>query len=416
MKVSIIIPVFNRCDYTVKCLETLYKNTFTPGSFPSQREIEVIVVDNGSSDETPSFLKEAAIRYPYLKVLTNTRNEGFARATNQGAQIAQGKYLVFLNNDTEPQPGWLKPLVDMVDRESRIGVVSGKLLFPWGTLQHAGMVIVRDQRLDNFPSPVHIYYQQPGDLAEAGIVRRYQVLTAACLLVRRALFEKAGPLDEHYFNGYEDVDLCLAIGKLGYQLVYQPASRVIHHEFGSGWTRFVKGSQNLQRFLEKWGKTLVPDFIRTGSGPYRLNPYSPTAALNPGLSGKWLPLNHLPPGYVSAEYFLLGEKYHAAGHPNWKYYYRKSLRILLAREKITGQETYRIASIYKRLGNYSAAEQRFQVVIDTHHDQDLAAGAYFHLGELKVQQGNSSYAAHLFREVLKRNPQHQKAQDYLNEI
>ena len=98
---SIIIPVFNQVEFTARCLETLYANT------PLDRVHEVIVVDNASSDGTGTFLEEARKRYPKLKVLTNRENLLFAKACNQGADVAGGDYLVFLNNDTEPLAGWL---------------------------------------------------------------------------------------------------------------------------------------------------------------------------------------------------------------------------------------------------------------------------------------------------------------------
>ena len=249
--VSIIIPLFNNVEFTRHCLEAL--TTSTP-----QHLHELILIDNGSSDGTSELINGLPSD---IKVIRNAKNQGFAKACNQGAQAADGKYLLFLNNDTEPKPGWLEPLFNTAEQDTCISAVGSKLLFPDGTIQHAG-VIIADDRMT--PDPLvgkHIYYGFPADHPEANISRGYQALTAACLLVRRDAFEAVLGFDEGYWNGYEDVDLCFKLGLKGRKLIYQPASVVVHHESKSGSERFAKAAQNIQRLHDKWLGTIQPDVI-----------------------------------------------------------------------------------------------------------------------------------------------------------
>jgi GT2 family glycosyltransferase/Flp pilus assembly protein TadD len=254
--VSIIIPVFNQLAYTRRCLESLSRNT-PDGSY------ELIIVDNGSSDGTAEFLEN--LRLP-VHVITNPENNGFARACNRGAEAAHGDYLLFLNNDTEPESGWLEPLVEVIHADSTIGATGSKLLFPDGTIQHAGVVIADDRTTGDPLIGKHIYYGKPADIPEASARRRYQALTAASLLVRSSAFFQAEGFDENYWNGYEDIDLCFKLGKLGYKLVYVPESIVVHHESKSGAERFAKAAGNIELLHGKWLGRIIPDLTIKSDG------------------------------------------------------------------------------------------------------------------------------------------------------
>lgn len=249
--VSIIIPLFNNLEFTRRCLETLTAGT-------PQHLYELVLIDNGSTDGTHGFLSSLPT---FVKVIRNPNNQGFAKACNQGALAANGKYLLFLNNDTEPQPGWLEALLSIADQDPAVAAVGSKLLFPDGTIQHAGVVIADDWVA---PDPLvgkHIYCGLPADHPEANISRNYQAMTAACLLVRRDAFEAVQGFDEGYWNGYEDVDLCFKLGQKGWKIVYQPASVVVHHESKSGSERFAKAAQNIKRLHDKWLEIIQPDVI-----------------------------------------------------------------------------------------------------------------------------------------------------------
>lgn len=254
-RVSIVIPVFNKLEFTRPCLESLAR-TLAPGL------AEVIVADNGSTDGTLEYLKSLGSA---VRVVRNPENLGFARACNLGAREAHAPLVLFLNNDTEAHEPWLEPLVALMDADPRVVAAGSKLLFPDGTIQHAGVMLLDDQHL---PDPLvarHVHHGAPGDLPDANVRRAYQALTAACLLVRRAAFLDAGGFDEGYWNGYEDVDLCLELQSRGGLLVYEPASVLTHHESKSGAQRFTGTLANIARLHERWlGRATVDGVVEPG--------------------------------------------------------------------------------------------------------------------------------------------------------
>ncbi len=250
--VSIVIPTFNNLELTQQCLEAVARNTRTAH--------EIIVVDNASADGTREFLRQqqAAGR---LRAILNEENIGFAHACNQGARAAEAQLVLFLNNDTVPQPGWLQPLVEVLASDASAGAAGSKLLYPDGTIQHAGIVICNDQKAQDPLLARLLYRGEPGDLKDANTARQFQSLTAACILVRKSAFFLVGGFDEGYWNGYEDVDLCFKLRERNWKLVYQPASVVIHHESKSGPERFAKAQQNILRLHQKWLGKIQPDLV-----------------------------------------------------------------------------------------------------------------------------------------------------------
>jgi GT2 family glycosyltransferase/Flp pilus assembly protein TadD len=234
---SIIIPVWNRAELSKQCLMALA--AVTVGI-----TYEVIIVDNGSTDETP-WLLGALIGD--VRVITNTTNLGFAKACNQGAAAARGKYLVFLNNDTIPLKGWLMPLVTEVEEHADVGIVGSKLLYADGTVQHAGIVLDRQHRL-----PYHIYRSFASEHPAVNQRREFQAVTGACCLIRRTNFEEVGGFDESFVNGFEDVDLCMKVGEKGLKIVYQPRS-VLYHLEGQTPGRKAHDDQNAELYLGRWG-------------------------------------------------------------------------------------------------------------------------------------------------------------------
>lgn len=255
--VSIIIPTFNKWDLTKKCLDSIYKHT------PHELNYELIIVDNASTDETRKELKRYGNKFPAFKILLNDKNLGFAKANNLGAANAKGKYLLLLNNDIEVKPGWLENLRNVLDNDETVAAAGSKLLFPDNTIQHAGVVILNDKRKEiNDPLVArHFRWKESADEPDTNIKRTYQALTAACLMVRKKAFEEAGGLDEGYWNGYEDIDLCFKLKAKGYKLVYQPESVLIHYESQSGAERFSRASENIKRLHNKWLGKIIPDFV-----------------------------------------------------------------------------------------------------------------------------------------------------------
>jgi glycosyltransferase involved in cell wall biosynthesis/Flp pilus assembly protein TadD len=236
VKSSIVIPVFNKIEYTRQCLEALFKTT-PRGLF------ELIVVDNSSSDGTQEYLKKLAGE---IKIITNEYNLGFAKACNQGARAARGELLVFLNNDTVPLAGWLEALIETAEYNISIGIVGGKLLYPDGKIQHAGVGFINgipDHPLRNFP----------GDHPEANETRELDMVTGACLLIKKDLFFECGGFDEQYKNGVEDIDLCLKVRMNGYKVIYNPKSTLYHYE-GKTPGRYNHVKENLKIFFARWKK------------------------------------------------------------------------------------------------------------------------------------------------------------------
>ena len=234
---SVIIPVWNRCELTRACIEALTKTI-------DQISWELIVVDNHSTDETTAFLSTLS---GDVQIIHNQDNMGFAKACNQGAQAARGKYLVFLNNDTIPQPDWLRPLVSEVEEHPEVGVVGSKLLYADGSIQHAGVVFMRSHLI-----PYHIYRGVLNTIPAVNQRREFQAVTAACMLVRRELFEGVQGFHEGFSNGFEDVDLCLKVREKGYHVIYQPRSVVYHLESQTPGRKDFDVS-NGRLLEERWG-------------------------------------------------------------------------------------------------------------------------------------------------------------------
>lgn len=252
--VSIVIPVFNKVELTRNCLTSLEANT--------TRELrwEVIIVDNASSDGTATYLDEAKNRFHWLRVIRNDENIGFSRACNQGVRASQAPAVLLLNNDTEARAGWLEPLFRTLYSESRVAAVGSKLLFPNEEIQHAGVFILESEFPPDPLLPQHIYFHKPADLPDAQLRRVYPAITGACMLIKRAAYDAVGGLDEEFWNGYEDVDLCFKLHEQGWVCVYEPESVLLHFESQSGPERFRCVTKNVQRLHQKWIGKIEPDF------------------------------------------------------------------------------------------------------------------------------------------------------------
>lgn len=239
---SIVIPVHNKLGLTRKCLDAIYANT------PSSPAWEIIVVDNGSADGT----RCETARDERTLFARNPDNLGFSKACNYGATLAAGRYLVFLNNDTEVQPGWLEPLAEELARNPRAGLVGARLIYPDCTIQHAGVAIMANR----LPWHIHTGLDVNDPLARQR--RSFQCVTGACIAARREEFLAMGGFDENYLNGYEDVDLCLRYRRSGFECVYRPDCVVIHHESKSDG-RHDHDGKNLEILRARWQPTLEQD-------------------------------------------------------------------------------------------------------------------------------------------------------------
>ncbi|ACX51426.1 glycosyl transferase family 2 [Ammonifex degensii KC4] len=244
-EVSIIIVNWNGLVHLERCLNSIRTNSGNRISY------EVIVVDNGSTDGSQEFLK----KLPWVRLLPLERNLGFGPAANLGAEMARGKYLVFLNNDTEPQPGWLEALLEAAD-PPQVGAVGAMLLYPDGRLQEAGGIVFRDGSAWNYGRGY------APDLPEFNERRDVDYCSAAALLVKAEAFWAAGAFDPLYAPAYyEDADLCFSLRARGWRVVFEPRARVIHLEGATAGRDLSSGFKryqviNREKFYQKWRQEL----------------------------------------------------------------------------------------------------------------------------------------------------------------
>ncbi len=244
---SIVIPVFDQLGYTRRCLEALLER-------PPALRHELVVVDNGSTDGTGAYLESLG---DAVRIISNPTNLGFGQACNQGVRAAYGDYVVLLNNDTIPHPGWCDALVECALANPGVGAVGAKLLYPLGTVQHAGVAFGPTGHTHQ-ALPYHLYRHAPADAPHVNKARAVPAVTGACMLVPRRTFVRVGGFDERFRNGFEDVDLCLRLRARGLPILYCPTSVVTHFESVSA-DRTGFDTPNMRAFLVKWEGRLVAD-------------------------------------------------------------------------------------------------------------------------------------------------------------
>ena len=242
---SIVIPVYGQLEHTLRCLRAL-------AELASQTPFEVIVVDDGSPDDSARVL--AGI--PGLRFHGRDRNGGFIAACNDGAALARGEYLVFLNNDTVPQPGWLDALLRTFGDHPGTGLVGAQLLYPDGRLQEAGGVVRNDgsaDKLGRLATPLHPQFAH---------VRRVDYCSGAAIALRRDEFARSGGFDVRYAPAfYEDTDLAFSVRAHGLHVLCQPFSKVLHVEGATAGTDTRHGAtayqeRNQHIFFERWQHVL----------------------------------------------------------------------------------------------------------------------------------------------------------------
>ena len=239
-RVSIVIPVFNKLEFTRQCLDRVWRNS------GDSLEYEVIVVDNGSTDGTANWCEHEVKVHTHLRYCRNAQNLGFAKGNNLGASLARGQYLLFLNNDTLVQPRWLSEMLRVIESDRSVGIVGIKQLFPYtDVVYHTGVVFGPDR------SPQHLYPHLDASLPFVNHQRAYQAVTGSCLLIDRALFTDCGGFDEGYVNGYEDTDLCMAVKEHGRTTVCCTTAFIYHYgQISEG--RTADDDENAARFARKW--------------------------------------------------------------------------------------------------------------------------------------------------------------------
>jgi len=238
--VSFLIPVFNRSDLTRRFLENLR------ATMPRD-DWEAIVIDDGSTDDTRSFLASLG---PPVRFVRREENAGYATAMNTGAKEARAATLCFLNNDLLLRPDWFQPMKRLLDRESNAGAVGNIQLNPRTRLvDHAGIFF----DLDGMPAHAHKNRRHP----PSGPARERNACTAACMLVRRDAFEEAGGFWPEFRNGMEDVDLCVRLKQAGFQIFVSHES-IVEHDPGQSPGRHDHNTANRELFRRRCAATTAP--------------------------------------------------------------------------------------------------------------------------------------------------------------
>ena len=225
--VSVIVVSFNTCALTLACIESLVSQD------QDCFDLEIIVVDNASSDDTLACLKA---KFPSTKVILNSKNIGFARGSNLGFEMAQGKYLYALNSDTESLQGSIAALVSFMETHPQAGACGPMLLNSDQTIQPSGRAL--PTLLSVFMDMTKLYRLFRADVFSQRGRNYEQVLqvgeiSGAALFVRSSIFRAIGGFDEKFFAYYEDVDWCKRINTAGHSIFYVPTARVIHHWRGT---------------------------------------------------------------------------------------------------------------------------------------------------------------------------------------
>jgi len=249
--VTVLIPSYNGIEHTERCVIRLGE------TLAGDYDVEILVVDDCSTDDTQERLIALGKVEPRLRVLRNLENLGFLATNNRGAEEARGDMLVLLNNDTLPMPNWLPPLLRVFDHYPDTGAVAGKLIYPDGTLQEAGGIIFSDGRAANFGK-----WEVDAEHPLFNYVREVDYGSAALLATKRALWLEVGGFDTRYRPIYcEDSDYCFKLREHGYRVYYQPESVVIHVEGATSGTDESSGDKryqvrNREQLAEKWRDVL----------------------------------------------------------------------------------------------------------------------------------------------------------------
>jgi len=236
---SIVIVNWNVRELLARCLASIRAQTSeTVGDLlplaDSPYFCQTIVVDNASSDGSVAMIRQD---YPWVHLVANDANRGFTQANNQGLALAQGRYLLLLNPDTEVRPDALRTMIHWMDQHPDVGALGPRVLYPDGSVQPTRR---------RFPSLATAFLEStflqewfPGNRA----ARRYYVedrsddeeqrvdwVVGACIMLRAEAAQEVGGLDEDFFMYSEELDYCFRLRKTGWGVAYLPSAEIVHHE------------------------------------------------------------------------------------------------------------------------------------------------------------------------------------------
>ena len=279
MDLSIVIVSFNTKKLLKECIESIVKTT-------KKIEYEIIVVDNDSKDGSVELLKLLSKKYP-IRIVINKENVGFGRANNQGAKIAKGKYVLFINSDTLVKKNVLGEMVLWSEKNPKVGVSTCALRNLDNSLQGTGgyfpdlfkvfawmFFLENIPLLDRIIKPFHPMHPQSPIYKGEGLFKKAHQrdwVTGAFLLTRKDIFEKAGGFDQDYFMYTEEVDLCWRIKKDGWQVWFLPEWSITHLGGASSTAEFpiLSEYKGVKLFYKKnkpaWQMPFVRLFLKGGA-------------------------------------------------------------------------------------------------------------------------------------------------------
>jgi len=240
-RISIVILTRDSPELLESCLGSLFVKT----SYP---DIEVIIVDNGTTDQKAL----ATMSHYDVKRVPFVESFNFSSANNLGVAASTGDFVVLLNNDTEVvQSDWLEQMLFLLD-DREVAAVGPMLLYPNHTVQHAGVALGMRGTADHVlrgRSP-----DDDGYFGSLACTHEVSAVTFACVMMRRADYEAVGGLEELYGTHYQDVDFCMRLRERGRRILYTPHARLIHHESSTRGTRYDHMDRAL--LLDRWEKTI----------------------------------------------------------------------------------------------------------------------------------------------------------------
>ncbi|MEE0462037.1 glycosyltransferase family 2 protein [Blautia hydrogenotrophica] len=252
-KVSVIILNKDHREDLEKCVVSIEEKTDYPN-------YEIIVVENNSElPETFAFYEELQRRYSNVKVVTWDGPFNYSAINNYGAEYATGDYYLMLNNDIEViSPGWMSEMLGYCQRED-VGIVGAKLYYSDDTVQHAGVVV----GVGGFAGHVLTRFRkgETGYFGRLVTIQDTSAVTAACLMIKKSIYQLIGGFDEEFVVALNDIDLCLKVRALGQLVVFNPYAELYHYEsksrgFEDTPEKKARFKKEIKRFREKWGEIL----------------------------------------------------------------------------------------------------------------------------------------------------------------
>ena len=255
-RVSVLIPSCDHSGDLRVCVESIYRKTTYP-------DFEVIIIENNSKEPaTFRCYEQLQKEHPDTLHVLTWQGTGFnySALNNFGARAATGEYLLLLNNDTEViSPRWMEEMV-MYAQQDRVGCVGAKLLYPDNTIQHAGIgfgfLTLAAHMHKNFP------VGHPGYMGRLVYAQDVYAVTAACLMVRKDVYEQVNGLDESFAVAFNDVDFCVRVREAGYTNVFTPFAQLYHYESKSRGldespAKRKRFASEVERFQKRWAKQLA---------------------------------------------------------------------------------------------------------------------------------------------------------------